>query len=86
MMILKLLYVGMFILGSTILALAAQPYDKKVLYDFSPIKTLRGDYLKEVAFPIGGIGTGNITLGGRGELRDWEIFNRPGKGKQLNLT
>jgi len=33
-----------------------------------------------VAFPLGGIGTGTISLGGRGQLRDWEIFNRPDKG------
>ncbi|MBS4197608.1 GH116 family glycosyl-hydrolase [Lederbergia citri] len=31
------------------------------------------------AFPLGGIGTGNVSIGSRGELRDWEIFNRPGK-------
>jgi len=30
--------------------------------------------------PIGGIGTGTISLGGRGNLRDWEIVNRPAKG------
>ena len=33
-----------------------------------------------VAFPLGGIGTGNVSLGARGDLRDWEIFNRPAKG------
>ena len=33
-----------------------------------------------MAFPLGGIGTGTISLGGRGELRDWEIFNRPERG------
>lgn len=32
-------------------------------------------------FPLGGIGTGNISVGARGELRDWEIFNWPGKGQ-----
>jgi uncharacterized protein (DUF608 family) len=37
----------------------------------------------EVAFPLGGIGTGTISLGGRGELRDWEIFNRPAKRRIL---
>jgi uncharacterized protein (DUF608 family) len=36
--------------------------------------------LKMIAFPLGGIGTGTIALGGRGQLRDWEIFNRPDKG------
>ena len=30
--------------------------------------------------PIGGIGTGTISLGGRGDLRDWEVCNRPAKG------
>ncbi len=39
-----------------------------------------GASLSQIAFPLGGIGTGTISLGGRGQLRDWEIFNRPGKG------
>jgi uncharacterized protein (DUF608 family) len=39
-----------------------------------------------VAFPLGGIGTGNVSLGVRGELRDWEIFNRPAKGHSLPNT
>jgi uncharacterized protein (DUF608 family) len=32
------------------------------------------------AFPLGGIGTGTVSIGARGELRDWEIRNRPAKG------
>ena len=32
-------------------------------------------------FLLGGLGTGNIAVGPRGELRDWEIFNWPGKGR-----
>jgi uncharacterized protein (DUF608 family) len=39
-----------------------------------------------VAFPLGGIGTGNVSLGARGDLRDWEIFNHPGKGALLPNT
>ena len=39
-----------------------------------------GDRLSEVAFPLGGIGAGTVALGGRAELRDFEIFNRPAKG------
>lgn len=39
-----------------------------------------------VAFPLGGVGTGNVSLGARGELRDWEIFNSPGKGNLLPNT
>jgi len=38
------------------------------------------------AFPLGGVGTGNISLGARGELRDWEIFNRSAKGNMLPNT
>lgn len=43
-------------------------------------RTFSGPNLKMIAFPLGGIGTGTISLGGRGQLRDWEIFNRPDKG------
>jgi non-lysosomal glucosylceramidase len=39
-----------------------------------------------LAFPLGGIGTGNVSLGARGELRDWEIFNHAGKGVRLPNT
>ena len=38
------------------------------------------DYLARIALPLGGIGTGTVSLGGRGDLRDWEIMNRPAKG------
>jgi hypothetical protein len=37
-------------------------------------------HLARIALPIGGIGTGTVSLGGRGNLRDWEIVNRPAKG------
>jgi non-lysosomal glucosylceramidase len=40
----------------------------------------------QVAFPLGGIGTGNVSLGARGDFKDWEITNRPAKGKLLPLT
>jgi uncharacterized protein (DUF608 family) len=36
-----------------------------------------------VAFPLGGIGTGNVSLGARGQLRDWELFNSQDKGNFL---
>lgn len=35
------------------------------------------NHLQRIALPLGGIGT--ISLGGRGDLRDWEIMNRPEK-------
>lgn len=43
-------------------------------------RQFRGRALRMVAFPLGGVAAGSIALGGRGQLRDWEIFNRPNKG------
>ena len=40
----------------------------------------------QAAFLLGGIGTGNVSIGSRGELRDWEIFNWPGKGNRLPFS
>src|SRR3954466_4485959 len=40
-------------------------------------RSYAGAAATQVAFPLGGIGTGTVSIGGRGELRDWEIFNRP---------
>ncbi len=40
-----------------------------------------GRQLAQIAFPLGGVGCGTISLGGRGQLRDWEIYNRPDKGR-----
>src|SRR5215472_17933295 len=43
-------------------------------------RTFTGRHLTAIAFPLGGVCAGSISLGGRGQLRDWEIFNRPDKG------
>lgn len=43
-------------------------------------RIFRGRALRMIAFPLGGVAAGSIALGGRGQLRDWEIFNRPNKG------
>ncbi len=40
------------------------------------------EYLKEIVFPLGGIGSGCIGLAGNGRLVDWEIFNRPNKNTE----
>lgn len=37
----------------------------------------------EAGFLLGGIGTGTVTLGSDGGLRDWELFNRPDKGGMI---
>lgn len=37
----------------------------------------------QAAFLLGGIGTGSISLGARGNLHDWEIFNNPARGNDI---
>ncbi len=45
-----------------------------------------GRALARVSCPLGGIGTGGIGLGGRGNLQDWQIFNRPDIGNSLEYS
>ena len=47
---------------------------------------LSGRHLSEVSFPVGGIGAGCVGLDGGAYFRDWEIFNRPGKGRMNGCT
>ncbi|MCT4545273.1 MAG: non-lysosomal glucosylceramidase [Vallitalea sp.] len=47
-------------------------------------KIYSGEFTTEISFPIGGIGTGCIGLGGNGRLIDWEIYNRPNKNGSTN--
>ena len=42
--------------------------------------------LREISFPLGGIGTGSIGLAGNGALIDFEIFNRPNKNSINGCT
>lgn len=41
---------------------------------------------RAAAFPLGGVGTGNVSIGSRGEFRDWELCNRPNKGATLPFS
>ena len=63
-----------FLFQTTGMAFYAQQNNWPVL------KTYDGDHVQRIAMPIGGIGTGTISLTGRGGLRDWEVMNRPAKG------
>jgi uncharacterized protein (DUF608 family) len=60
----------------------ATPYPPDELFVGNEVRTFGAD-ADALAFPLGGIGTGNVALGARGELRDWELFNRPSKGVDL---
>ena len=39
-------------------------------------KVYRGEALRAVAMPLGGLGTGTIALAGDGSLRQWQIHNQ----------
>ena len=48
--------------------------------DWPVVHRYDADHLDRISLPLGGIGTGTVGLGGRGDLRDFELGNRPGKG------
>lgn len=50
------------------------------------LKTYDQNHTDRIAMPIGGIGTGTISLTGRGALEDWEIMSRPAKGYNPKYT
>jgi len=62
------------------------PWSKNELYKTGAARKFKGRQLDEIAFPLGGIGTGCISLGGWGQLRDWEIFGRPAKGNINSMS
>ena len=39
-----------------------------------------------VDFLLGGIGTGNVSLGARGNLTTWQTFNLPGQLHRMPYT
>lgn len=49
-------------------------------------RAFSGEYLSRISFPLGGIGTGTIGLGGRGNLQDWEIFNKSQYGNSPHFA
>ncbi len=39
-----------------------------------------------MSFPVGGIGAGCIGVAGNGDLAEWEVFNRPAKGRRNGMS
>ena len=62
------------------------PYTQEELIGLGAPPSYTGRQLDEIGFPIGGIGTGSVSLGGWGQLYDFEIFNRPNKSLNFNYT
>ncbi|MGQ9854222.1 MAG: GH116 family glycosyl-hydrolase [Candidatus Oleimicrobiaceae bacterium] len=84
----RLFLLGALLLGTTAsVGRAKGPlYLRGDLHCGPAVRTFTGPALAQIAFPLGGVGTGTVSLGGRGELRDWEIFNRPATGFTLPFT
>ena len=49
-------------------------------------RSYTGRDLARISLPLGGIGTGTVGFGGRGQFRDWELENHPAKGLTSPLT
>jgi non-lysosomal glucosylceramidase len=62
------------------------PFSRADLLAPAAPRVFQEPHLSQIAFPLGGIGTGTVSLSGRGGLRDWEIFNRPNKNHSLPYT
>jgi uncharacterized protein (DUF608 family) len=58
-------------------------YKPSELHHVGPLQPFSDRRLAQIAFPIGGIGTGSVSLSGTGALIDWEIWNRPNIGSLL---
>lgn len=72
-MIRVILLVNALLVYSLLNAQEWQPVEWPVLKHYDQ------NHLYQVALPLGGIGTGTVSLGGRGGLKDWEIMNVPAK-------
>ena len=63
--------------------MASIPWSPAELRSMNAPEPKTGRALDQIAFPLGGLGTGMVSLGGWGQLRDWEIRNRPAKGAAM---
>ncbi len=77
-----------YILASIILVFTTNLFAQSDLLSkkINILKSYDQNHLHRIALPIGGIGTGTVSLGGSGELRDWEIMNVPAKGYSTITT
>jgi non-lysosomal glucosylceramidase len=56
------------------------------LSEWPVLRTYGYDDSARISMPLGGIGTGTIGLGGRGNLRDWQLQNSPSIGRSVSGT
>ena len=75
---------GAATLTETLEAVEHAPIGSAHMAEFPRVFT--GRQLRMIGYPLGGVGAGSVSLGGRGQLRDWEIFNKPDKGHNLSYA
>ncbi len=61
-------------------AIAAEVQKDWAPGEWPVVRHFDGRHLEQISMPMGGIGTGCVGLGGRGELRDWQIKDKPDRG------
>ena len=49
-------------------------------------RVYQGNELQTIRIPAGGVGTGNLLLGGRGNIEFVEVFNRPDRERRLEKS
>ncbi|MGS2722304.1 GH116 family glycosyl-hydrolase [Porticoccus sp. GXU_MW_L64] len=62
---------------------ALSPEWVKSLYERGEPKTYRGDELKYIGMPVSGICTGQVYLGGDGQLWHWDVFKAYGGSGEI---
>ena len=77
----NLIVIGLLLISCGVFAQTELLSEKVV-----PLKSYDSEHLLRVALPLGGIGTGTVSLGGSGELQDWEVMNVPAKGYSTVTT
>jgi uncharacterized protein (DUF608 family) len=63
-----------------VILLFAYAYTSAQQNNWPVLKSYDQEHTDRIAMPVGGIGTGTISLTGRGAIEDWEIMSRPAKG------
>ncbi len=69
---------ALFLVLLSLLTLPASP--AQTPREWPVLKRYEQSHTGRIALPVGGIGTGTVSLSGRGALVDWEIVNRPAVG------
>jgi uncharacterized protein (DUF608 family) len=78
----KLLLLGLLALGIT----SQCRQDRRVNDDNVPAFQYSGLQLSRTRIPMGGLGTGNLLIGGRGDISYFEIFNKPNRTRRPYKT